>query len=283
MLPHLKQLILEQGPKWQSQGIISSDSIDWLNVEASVLPAGLTNKNYKLNIAGDDYVLRLSAENSDALDLNREREFLIHQQAAKAGLIPAVLYRSSNNDYWLRRYVSGSAVSIKDVDVALLSAVSQSFKYLHLQDIKHDLPLVDLQYKANAYWKMIDDEEKSELVFLQEIIDNLLAQNKNLKKTLCHLDPTLNNWLKTTNGLVLLDWEYAGVGNPLWDYALFSEDAKLDAAQEKLLLIDAPDHSEEEWMFAKKQMRSLSLLWYKAQRLISSEEFIEQCESYHIV
>jgi thiamine kinase-like enzyme len=55
--------------------------------------------------------------------------------------------------------------------------------------------------------------------------------------TLCHRDPTAPNLLETAVGeLRLLDWEYAGPGDPLYDLAVIIEHHALDAAATATLL-----------------------------------------------
>jgi thiamine kinase-like enzyme len=50
-----------------------------------------------------------------------------------------------------------------------------------------------------------------------------------------HGDPTPGNWIDAGSHLVLIDWEYSGMGDPLWDLAEFSVTASLTPAQERVL------------------------------------------------
>ena len=54
----------------------------------------------------------------------------------------------------------------------------------------------------------------------------------------CHVDPSVANWLVEGDRLLLLDWEYAANGDPLWDLADLAEDARL-AHADRYALVDA--------------------------------------------
>ncbi len=46
-----------------------------------------------------------------------------------------------------------------------------------------------------------------------------------ITKTPCHNDPLCENWLRDPKRIYLVDWEYAGMNDPLWDLADISIEA----------------------------------------------------------
>jgi len=54
----------------------------------------------------------------------------------------------------------------------------------------------------------------------------------------CHVDPVPQNILDKPAGLVLIDWEYAAMSEPLWDLAYAAVEGEFETAH-KLLLLDA--------------------------------------------
>ena len=54
----------------------------------------------------------------------------------------------------------------------------------------------------------------------------------------CHIDPVPQNILDKPAGLVLIDWEYAAMSEPLWDLAYAAVEAGFETPH-KLLLLDA--------------------------------------------
>jgi thiamine kinase-like enzyme len=56
--------------------------------------------------------------------------------------------------------------------------------------------------------------------------------------TKCHNDPNPDNFIKNKNGKIfLIDWEYAGNGDPMWDLAYFSTYHNLTDNQESILML----------------------------------------------
>tara|TARA_B100001245_G_C22581172_1_gene288885 strand:- start:259 stop:570 length:312 start_codon:yes stop_codon:yes gene_type:complete len=92
------------------------------------------------------------------------------------------------------------------------------------------------------------------------------------------MDPLPANWIENDAGeLILLDWEYAAIGHPLWDIAALFQAAGLSQEQEHSLLLDGLNQKyNASWRQAKRQMQYLSVLWYGAQRLWSAEHLAQE-------
>src|ERR687891_2331969 len=54
------------------------------------LEGGITNRNFRVNFGGIDYVVRLPGKDTDLLGINREAERLATRGAAELGLGPKV-------------------------------------------------------------------------------------------------------------------------------------------------------------------------------------------------
>ncbi len=52
--------------------------------------AGLTNANYRVDVNGERFVLRVSGDNTERLGINRQHEFTALKNAAAIGLGPEV-------------------------------------------------------------------------------------------------------------------------------------------------------------------------------------------------
>ena len=99
---------------------------------------------------------------------------------------------------------------------------------------------------------------------------------------LCHMDPSLGNWIFTADGPKLIDWEYAGTGHPYWDLAVLfqslsealttmhqhsSAEEKESAAKslERLFISEYGIADMTAWRRANSQMEYLCALWYRVQ------------------
>src|ERR671914_2934401 len=55
-----------------------------------LLEGGITNRNFRVNLGGEDYVVRLPGKDTDLLGIDREAERLATRKAAELGLGPKV-------------------------------------------------------------------------------------------------------------------------------------------------------------------------------------------------
>ena len=53
----------------------------------------------------------------------------------------------------------------------------------------------------------------------------------------CHCDPLCENFLDDGNKMWIVDWEYSGMNDPLWDLGDLSVEAGMDESQESEMLI----------------------------------------------
>ena len=74
-------------------------------------------------------------------------------------------------------------------------------------------------------------ELKKEVFKLKEILKSF-----DIKLVSCHNDTVPENFLKKGDNLFLIDWEYSGLNDPIWDLAAFSIESDLSVNEEKELL-----------------------------------------------
>lgn len=264
--------LLDDWPQWN----LTSQKPQPGQIE--LLPGGLTNQSFMLHLSSGDYVLRLEAGNSGELDINREREYQIHQQAAAAGLVPEIIFRSQGkHKYWIRRYIAGELLTPETLNQDTLIQMVQALRRLHQLPVSGDLPLISLTQKGGRYLQTIAAQQSAPAGLLT-LAEQLLQQFEPLPDSqpcVCHLDPTLGNWIRTAHGLQLLDWEYAGLAHPLWDLAALCQDVHLSEYHQQQLLdhyFGAGQWRSSQWRYARNQMALLAALWYGAQQIWSLPE-----------
>jgi thiamine kinase-like enzyme len=52
----------------------------------------------------------------------------------------------------------------------------------------------------------------------------------------CHCDPLCENFLDTGERIFIVDWEYSGMNDPMWDLGDLSVEGEFDADQDQALL-----------------------------------------------
>ncbi|WP_419812451.1 choline/ethanolamine kinase family protein [Bacterioplanoides sp.] len=268
--------ILDDWPRWN----ITTSRPDVSQFEK--IPAGLTNQNYILHLEHGRYVIRFDALNSDELDINRDAEYHIHQMVVEAGLVSPVIYRHPTTPrYWIRQYMAGQPLSAEALNQTQLNQIISVLKTLHQIQPDYPLPTLSLVDKAQQYIDIIHQSSEVSPA-LEEAFNRLLLILKaapDQTPCLCHMDAMLSNWISTEQGLQLMDWEYAGLGHPLWDLATVSIDAQLNKQQQQYMLqqyyVNKP-WSQDGWQLAKQQISGLAALWYGAQGLWPLEKVSDE-------
>jgi len=243
------------------------------------LSGGLTNQCFQLSLESGEYIIRISAENTQALGINRHVEKSIHQLVSSLQFTSSLRYCSDDDGYWIRDFISGEVVSetLQDASAisdSLLTYMVEQLKALHQVPIDLSLAEVNISQTAESYWDVIESKNpEDELLKMKPLMQVAMSEPPAGELCLCHLDPVLANWLYTAEGLQLLDWEYAGFAHPLWDLAAFFQDIKdnskagtkvITNLENKILSIYGVQDLVA-WRRAKVQMEYLSSLWHRAQ------------------
>ena len=78
-------------------------------------------------------------------------------------------------------------------------------------------------------------EGYSDIVAAAEPVKSILAQ-ANAPLAPCHCDPLCENFLDTDDRMWIVDWEYSGMNDPLWDLGDLSVEACFDAEQDREMM-----------------------------------------------
>ncbi|MDR0910540.1 MAG: phosphotransferase family protein [Spirochaetaceae bacterium] len=203
---------------------------------------GLTNQNYLVKIKEGRYVFRFPGEGTENM-INRHNEKTHELLANKIGITVPLLFFDDNAGIKVTAYIDDTQTmnenSMKDRDN--LSLAAKVLKTLH--DCGEDTKI------AFNVFDMIEDYEKllktsDEIVFYDdysEIKAKVLAyrseiENAHIKPVPCHNDPLCENWLRSGNHMYLIDWEYAGMNDGIWDLADVSIEAGLPASSDEYFL-----------------------------------------------
>ncbi|MEA1902699.1 MAG: choline/ethanolamine kinase family protein [Actinomycetota bacterium] len=194
------------------------------DLSVSPLLGGLTNRNYRVATDGREYVVRIAGRNDDLLGIDREREVRILRGASAAGMAPEVVAVCLPEGHLVTRFL-GDAQSFTLEEFHSTEMVPRIAA--RLRDV-HDLPPVQGNfdpYDDIRRWRETILKRNTPLPRrLDSIIERvertepLRARALEGKKVLCHNDPYYLNWLDDGT-LWIIDWEYAGMGDPFYDLA----------------------------------------------------------------
>ena len=89
--------------------------INFDNAEITYLKQGKTNKSYLLDFTNFRLVLRINADNSSDLRINRVNEEIILNALNDISVSPNIIYCDESYKYLIYEYVEGSSLDIKRI------------------------------------------------------------------------------------------------------------------------------------------------------------------------
>jgi thiamine kinase-like enzyme len=229
---------------------------------------GLTNLNYLVEADGRRYVVRIpGAATSEYIDRGNER--IAAQAAANAGVNAEIVFFDPSDGLMVTRFIDDAMTMTVDrfSDLAAVGRAGRAFRTLHATSAPF----------ANDFqlFPMIDDYKRlliSKDATLPSGYDDVQAQADETRQRLestvrplvpSHCDPLCENFLDTGERMYLIDYEYAGNNDPMWDLGDLSVEGGFDARQDAALLEayfgGLPPAGEVARMVAYKAM--CDLLW----------------------
>ncbi len=193
---------------------------------------GLTNRNYLIKADGQLAVLRVNAQNSQVLGIDRERERLILEQASVAGLAPAVLFCSPEHGVLISEFIDGQQWQSSELeDSKKLSLLIDSLTKIHL--LQATMPPFNYHEHTENYWRQLLERNLSIPDKLHQQREWLMSQfaNISVSNVICHHDPNPTNIIFQSDKLFFLDWEYSAPGWPVFDFAALSVEWNIPVSQ----------------------------------------------------
>jgi thiamine kinase-like enzyme len=210
------------------------------------LSGGITNRNYLVEATGQDerYVIRLAGNDTHLLGISREVEHAATVAAAGVGVGPEVVAYIRPEGYLVTRFIEGRPLPIEEAhQQATLERVADTLRRFHdnaaIPGLFIPLRIVEA-YRALAVARGVRIPAEYELAqaIARRIELALLSGPVELRP--CHNDLLNANFIDDGGRIRIVDWEYAGMGDPFFDLANFSVNHELTADEEEYLL-DAYD------------------------------------------
>ena len=209
------------------------------NLKISPLTGGITNENFRIEVNGDLFVLRIPGADTELLGIDRAVECTVSQMVGEIGIGPKVFYVIEPEGYLATSFIEGKLPSPKELGTKEnIRRVAETIARVHKLD-----PIPE----TFSPFRVVEDSAEIARRFNVDFPDNFswLVEQMNaaenaLKKTpftpkLCHNDLLNANFLDDGQ-IRILDWEYAGMGDPLFDLANFSVHHQFTDEQDSWLL-----------------------------------------------
>jgi thiamine kinase-like enzyme len=243
------------------------------------LEGGITNRNYRIRFGERDYVLRLPGKDTALLGISRDAERIANEAAARLRIAPEVA--SAGADYLVTAFVVCEPIDVDHLR-ANPEPAARALRAFH--DSGTELP--------TRFWvpELLDEyadivrERGGSLPSGYEPTRTLAARIAEIlplrDPAPCHNDLLSANLLTVDagQGLILVDWEYAGMGHRLFDLGNLAVNNEFDDdADERLLAAYFGEPPSAEHRAALQLMRLMSdareAAWGVVQGVISELDF----------
>jgi thiamine kinase-like enzyme len=207
------------------------------------LRAGLTNETFRVVRDERSYALRLAGSDPLPLGLDRHWEEQILKAAGASGLAPALVHSDAARGVLVTRWVVGRTWSESQLPKAAnLLKIAALMRRVHALSIPASArimsPATWIELYQRALSKRGQPPPDSSLQSKAMVYLERLAEPPTSAHVVCHSDMHRMNLIEAGETLVLLDWEYAHVAEPLWDLAAWSANNDLNADARQALLVN---------------------------------------------
>lgn len=243
------------------------------------LEGGITNRNYRATLGTDEYVVRRHGSQTDLLGIDREAERIASETAARLGLAPELAAVIDGG--LVTRYVACSALAGEEVR-ARAEELARALRSFHESGtrlpVRFWVPELLERYVAIARER--GGEAPSALVRMLDEARRIAAVLRPEAERPCHNDLLPGNLIRARDGgrILIVDWEYAGMGHPLFDLGNLSVNNEFaDADDERLLSAYDGAPADDSRRATLKLMRVLSDAreagWGFVQSVVSELDF----------
>ena len=240
------------------------------------LGGGITNRNFRVDLDGEQVVLRIGGKDTEALGIDRRAEHAASVAAAGLGVAPEVVAFVEPEGYLVTRYVPGAPVEadrLRDRD--MIGGLARIFRRIHNSSVvpsRFDPFRVVEAYRATAAahgHSSLPAYDRAKPI--ADMIERLIPPHP---EVFCHNDLLNANFIADENGRIwIVDWEYAGMGDRFFDLANFSVNHDFTEADDAALLASYGVEDERSLV----QMRFMSdfreAMWAIVQTVISELDF----------
>ncbi len=203
---------------------------------------GLTNRSYRIRLSEDrEYVFRIPGEGTEEM-IARKDECVSTKLACDLGLDADLLFFGEDGvkiSQYIPDAVTMTAGELREE--IHISQVAGVFRKLHTCGIDTGVPF-DVFEMAELYEKVIGENHVTLYEDYGQVRENVMRIKSSLDeeqgtiRVPCHNDPLCENWIEGNGRMYLVDWEYAGMNDGMWDLADVAIEAAYDRPQEIFLL-----------------------------------------------
>jgi thiamine kinase-like enzyme len=248
-------------------------------LKAAPIPGGITNQNFRVEVDGQAFFVRLAGKDTELLGIDRQAERRAAEAAAGVGIGPEVVAYLPQLRALVTRFIEGEPIppeAMRERDT--LRLVVSSFRALHRG------PEIPSAFSSFRVVERYRDTAREHGVRVPEVYQELHRLSREIEAVLgaftprtCHNDLLNANFIRQGERVFIVDYEYAGMGTVFFDLANFSVNHGFDDAADEVLLevyfgeVTDPDRARLKLMRIMSDFREA--MWGVVQQGISTLDF----------
>jgi thiamine kinase-like enzyme len=211
--------------------------------EPRPLEGGITNRNYLVVLGGSRYVIRVPGKETALLGIDRSAEREANENAAAIGVAPRVVAQLDEPACLVTEFVECREMAPEDLrEPKTMKALMGELRKVH--DSGADLPTSFDSFRVVEEYRETAASRGGEI---PEAYDEAHPRARQIESALsgpehdpvpCHNDLLAGNFLRGSERIWIVDWEYAGMGDRYFDLANFAINNELSDSQHPELLAD---------------------------------------------
>ena len=203
---------------------------------------GLTNFVHLVETEIGNFIVRIPGEGTEEY-INRETELINATAAWRAGISAEILWANAKTGVMVSREIEAAETmtpSLFRTRKGSARRAGEAFAKLHNSGEKFEFRF-ELFNMIDSYLNVLSTKDVKfpegyhDIVKAANPIKEIL-KSKPVKLSPCHCDPLCENFLDDGNKMWIVDWEYSGMNDPLWDLGDLSVEAGMNEDQEYELL-----------------------------------------------
>ena len=200
---------------------------------------GLTNRVYRLG----DVCLRIPGKGTEEY-ISRTNEAIAAHEAARAGVSPQLIHCDAATGVMVTRFIAGaetmSPTKFK-TRAGSPARAGQVFRKLH--DSGASFPFrFELFAMIDNYLEVLSTKDVALPAGYRDVVGEA---DRSVRAALtahplplapCHCDPLCENFLDSGERMWIVDWEYSGMNDPMWDLGDLSVEGQFDGEQDEEMI-----------------------------------------------
>ena len=205
--------------------------------KVTALSGGITNHNFRVDVDGASFVLRMGGADTHLLGIDRQVERGANARAAEVGVGPAVERFVEPEGWLVTRFIDGRPIAVEEMrEPRTIRRVASALRRFH------EAKPIAGRFDAHAVVEEYGREASERGVEIPEAYAAAHEKSERIRATRgpqalvpCHNDLLNANFLDDGD-IRIVDWEYAGMGDRFFDLANLSVNHEFGDGEDRVLL-----------------------------------------------